>query len=253
MMTKVSKRYEPICVKCWDTQPQKGMSDYDEAREIALSQADHYFSYGENDHLRDKVFSALMASITKQALKTSGALDVPSNVSPNILYGVPYFQEALAVIHEHGSAIPSLEVARLTHVGNHQGVTDTYSEIDRLYTSYHGEKEELDEPPRYKIRSLDTAGVVLERKQNRYKYFGGAVIVTAGTSLLLDTANKQLNRDVRVQFDRVRRQCKAAGGFDNGYSRRLDEEASLCIEEQPVDPRRGALLLSTIYYAWKND
>ena len=259
---KINPEYEPICVDCWKRPDGSRTSDYDDAIDVAMKNTDIYVEKNGKKH-EDTIRHALMESITRQAIRTSGgdngfSKDIP--ISKSVLNGNASYDQMIESVVDNYKDLPSIEIARLTHVGDFDG----YEKVDRSINDLHiwsdldGE-DSKDDSARYKVRHMRENSMVLERKSARYRYLGDKAIVVACHSMLLDISDKSLNRELRIEARKIldSNRSRNGHGFHGDKTRRLDSHMQDILEnifwkkedEVGSDNSYGAIPLTTIYYA----
>lgn len=259
---KINREYDPMCVDCWKRPAGSGASDYQDAIDVAMQNTDIYVEKNGKKH-EDTIRHALMESITRQAMRTSGgdngfSKDIP--ISKSVLNGNASYDQMIESVVNNYKDLPSIEIARLTHVGDFDG----YEKVDRSINDLHiwsdldGE-DSKDYSARYKVRHMRENSMILERKRARYRYLGDKAIVVACHSMLLDISDKSLDRELRIEARKLLDFSRSRNGygFHGDKTRRLDShmqdllENSLWKKEDKVssDNSYGAIPLTTIYYA----
>jgi hypothetical protein len=259
---KINQEFEPICVDCWKRQSKSETSDYQDAIDVAMQNADIYIEKNGKKH-EDTIRRALMESITRQAMRTSGGENgfIQDNIIPKrVLSGEASYDQMIESVVNNYKYLPSIEIARLTHVGDASG----YEKVDRYIDDLHigsdidGE-DSKDDSARYKVRHMRENSMVLERKIPKYRYLGGKAVVIACHSMLLDISNKSLNRELRLEGRKLLDANRAGNGHDyhGDKKRRVDSHMKDILEdvfwrkedEASQDNSLGSVPLTTIYYA----
>jgi hypothetical protein len=255
--TRVSEMIEPICVDCWSTSENSTISDYQKAIDVAMENTNQYIE--KNGTIHEQIIRhALMESITRQAMRTCGSRDFrtdSSMLSKSILDGTASYQHMVQTVVEYPEELASIELARLTHVGDteacHTVDTDIRTLHERAVNTIDGDKSQS--KARYKVRRMEEKAVVLERRKTQYHYLGKRAIVVACHSLLLDISNASMSRDIRKKAHELleANRIKNAPGFHGDKTRHISSDFRDVLEKTLWEDEEftGVIPLTTIYYA----
>lgn len=257
--TRISETIEPICVDCWRMPEHSPISDYQKAINVAMQNAGQYIEKNGTRHEKT-IRHALMELITRQAVRTCGSRDFnadSSTLSKSILNGTASYKKMVRTVVKHHKELASIEIARLTHVGDTEG----YRTVDTAIRALHEravmdddfDGDESQSEARYKVRRMEEKAVVLERRKAQYHYLGKRAIVVACHSLLLDIGNAGMSRDIRKKAHELldANRIKNASGFHGDKTRHIPSDFRDVLEKTLWEEGQftGVIPLTTIYYA----
>lgn len=246
MSDAVKPDWAPLGINIWRA------DNYPEALGFANTQINRLDALGRS-HIKDFGGAALFASLARQAHRNiaAGKLKV---ADPDLLdrleSGLATPAESVRVFQDN-PLLPSMEIARLTHVGDWQ--TNEAIDIpvrDDLFSMLDANTQQLRTDATYRISSVaqlhSPEAVCVQRKRETLSHFGGAVLTKVVNSVLVDLTDKvPETRDLR----KVIHQAVIRGIDTSKKNPELAEHLEDHMRLRDVDEKPSPLIpLSTIYY-----
>lgn len=242
--------WAPLGIDSWHP------DNYGVALDTIQSQMERFKVIGKS-HCADLGGVALRSSLTEQTLRNNKIQDLSlddDEATYRLRMGLCAPNEAIHFFRQQPS-IDSMEIARLTHVGDWATNDQIDSPVRRaILSDVELDSQRLGSDSYYKIRTFghyeaspDIAHIA--RKREIASHFGGSVLTIVVNNILIDLKDKQEDtRALRIALHEEARQTR--GMFDRdaryGYLRDMLEDQ---VRTRSFDEKPSALIpLSTIYY-----